>query len=495
MFALRRIIKNKGMKKITINLVLIFSASLAYSQAVTFNYTGAMQSYTVPACATQITIDVKGGQGNWSVNGTNNGGKGGRVTGSMAVVGGQVLQIYVGGGGQITVNGGWPNGGAGGPSQAQAQWAPSPPCPQAQGGSGGGSSDIRIAPYAFANAVAIAGGGGGSGGDRIAGCGPGTGGGGGGGYYGGGGGGGYSGTPGTGGTQAAGGIAGTSPGCAIFGGGPGNNGVLGGGGLGGFAPGNNQAGPNTGCLGGCGGTLTGGTGVDCTGDNCPGLWSGGSGGGGSNHVTAAIIGPVQTACFQSGNGQVIITPNCALPIQLLNFNAEYVETSGTVQLRWSTGSETNNKLFTVEKSADGNKWQTVAIVPGAGNSSIALNYSAVDETPYAGLSYYRLGQTDFDGSETYSQIEPITIIANYELNLFPNPTKGDITLSYSTESTNPVNVMITDISGRVVMSYIESAVQLGSNNFKVHTSQLSKGMYYMKLSNAKKTFNLKFVVE
>ncbi len=287
---------------------MVIGCGLASAQTVTFNYTGAVQTYTVPCGVTQLTVDVRGAQGEGNPDGTSLGGLGGRITGTMTVVPCQVLDIYVGGGGNLSVPGGFNGGGNGGLSyQDWPMWSPNPACPTADGGGGGGASDIRNAPYGLANRLVVGGGGGGTGGDRMYFCGPGAGGGGGGGYYGGGGGGGYSGLPGTGGSQVSGGIGGTSPGCAIFGGLAGFNGALGIGGVGGGAPGNNQAGSAPGCQGGAGGTLTGATGINCTGGGCPGTWSGGSGGGGSNFA-GTLTGVVQTQGFQTGNGQIIITP-------------------------------------------------------------------------------------------------------------------------------------------------------------------------------------------
>ena len=296
------------MKKKYLTLLFLLLSGYAYLFGqTTFNYTGAVQFYTVPCGVTQLIVDVKGAQGNINANGINLGGKGGEVQGTMTVVPCEILQIYVGGGGTQDTNGGWNGGGNAGVSDAQAQWAPAPRCPSADAGGGGGASDIRTAPYSLADRQVVGGGGGGTGGDRMVGCGPGAGGGGGAGYYGGGGGGGYSGLPGVGGSQVAGGAGGLSPGCSIFGGQAGSAGGFGFGGWGGFAPGNNQAGSAPGCQGGDGGTLVGATGVNCTTGGCPGTWSGGSGGGGSNWQ-GTLTAVFQTQGVQTGNGIITITP-------------------------------------------------------------------------------------------------------------------------------------------------------------------------------------------
>lgn len=281
------------------------------SQTVTFNYTGAMQQYVVPAGCTVICFTVSGAQGMGNAQSSMLGGLGGRVMGSMNVVPGQVLEIWVGQGGIVSNLGGFNGGGNGGVITTNC-------CPASHGGGGGGASDIRVAPYGLPNRVVVAGGGGGTGGNRVVGCAPGCGGGGGGGYYGGGGGGAYGGSPGFGGTQVGGGAGGASCcGCPLAPQ-PGAAGVLGVGGAGGNMNGcNNQAGNNPGCAGGAGGAAIGGQGPNCTGGTgCPSTWAGASGGGGSNYAGPAVITPTSLAGVQAGHGQIVIVPNCCTAAQL-----------------------------------------------------------------------------------------------------------------------------------------------------------------------------------
>ncbi len=127
----------------------------------TFNYTGSLQTWTVPAGVFSLAFDVRGAQG--GTNTWNNGGKGGKVTGTLAVTPGQTLNIYVG---QQPGSGGcctniWGPGGYNGGGQGHA-WSGGD---QARGG--GGASDIRIGGTNLNNRVVVAGGGGGAGGQAC----------------------------------------------------------------------------------------------------------------------------------------------------------------------------------------------------------------------------------------------------------------------------------------------------------------------------------------
>jgi hypothetical protein len=93
-----------------------------------------------------------------------------------------------------------------------------------------------------------------------------------------------------------------------------------------------------------------------------------------------------------------------LSIELVFFYARPDKDKRKVKLEWQTASEVNNDFFTIEKSLNGTDWEIVKKVDGAGNSGKLLNYSAYDYSPYAGVSYYRLKQTDYDGGYTISGI-------------------------------------------------------------------------------------------
>ena len=85
---------------------------------------------------------------------------------------------------------------------------------------------------------------------------------------------------------------------------------------------------------------------------------------------------------------------------LVSFNA--YPHADEVNVIWSTATEINSDYFTIERSADGITYENIISLPGAGNSSNMLYYSATDHYPLSGLSFYRLKETDVDGSLTYS---------------------------------------------------------------------------------------------
>lgn len=269
-------------------LPLFLVVGPVHSTTVSFSYTGSMQQFVVPNLVTSITVNAWGAQGQFNQGGVA-GGLGGFVTGDLAVNAGDLLFIFVGGGGTINSLGGWNGGGNAGTSSV------APPL----GGGGGGATDIRLNGTDLADRVVVAAGGGGAGGNRVAGVGRGTGGGGGGGYYGGGGGAAWpfnSAVVATGGSQTTGGLGGISNWSSVIG----NNGSAGGWGYGG-AGGNeiesNQAGNNTGAAGAAGGGLVGQNGAYAS------NFTGQSGAGGSSFYDNDLFSNESTTLgLRTGNG-------------------------------------------------------------------------------------------------------------------------------------------------------------------------------------------------
>lgn len=112
----------------------------------------------------------------------------------------------------------------------------------------------------------------------------------------------------------------------------------------------------------------------------------------------------------------------SLPVELLAFRGAATETG--IRLSWSTATERNNDYFTLERSADGITFEALARVNGAAFSQTLRTYEHFDDTPLPGLNYYRLRQTDLDGSEAMLGILAVPF-EETAIRVFPNPASGD----------------------------------------------------------------------
>jgi hypothetical protein len=178
----------------------------------------------------------------------------------------------------------------------------------------------------------------------------------------------------------------------------------------------------------------------------------------------------------------------ALPIELVSFNA--VPHRDAVRLEWETLSERNNDFFTVERSLDGESWSEVAFVKGAGSSSSKQKYSAYDEAPVNGFSYYRLRQTDFDGAFKYSAVQRVELQGIVNLNVSPNPSGGAYTISVS-EDISSAQVRVLDVLGRPVPFTMTRQI----NSMSVEPHGVAAGIYFIHIAAPSWTRTVRVVRE
>lgn len=188
--------------------------------------------------------------------------------------------------------------------------------------------------------------------------------------------------------------------------------------------------------------------------------------------------------FTIGTISVSTTP---LPIELNYFSAKPIRNS-LVAFNWQTATEINNDYFTIERSENGDFWEELHDVDGAGNSIQLIDYESVDYEPYSGISYYRLKQTDFNGLASYSGIRTVNLdrLIKNTLEVYPNPTISDITIIG--EESELDEIKIYNSLGEDVTKLVE--VKENTLRFKrLDLSQLSSGMYYVKTNlNTVKVF-------
>ncbi|MFN5032730.1 MAG: T9SS type A sorting domain-containing protein, partial [Flavobacteriia bacterium] len=166
----------------------------------------------------------------------------------------------------------------------------------------------------------------------------------------------------------------------------------------------------------------------------------------------------------------------ALPVELIQFSGEKVDEDNL--LTWKTATEHNNDYFTLERSADGFIFEAIATIAAAGNSTTEKLYSQFDIDPFRGVSYYRLKQTDINGSFSYSNT--ISLSRDYMESsvseLFPNPTSTDVNFEFNAQKATDIEVHLLDNSGRLVNKYMYHAVA-GKNTMSLDLNNVSRGLY------------------
>lgn len=193
-----------------------------------------------------------------------------------------------------------------------------------------------------------------------------------------------------------------------------------------------------------------------------------------------------------GNSNGGVSP---LPVVLTSFGAECH--GAEVAVKWTTATEINNAYFTVSRSADAVNWEPFAVTQGAGGSNQVLSYTAVDQRPLPGTSYYRLHQTDFDGTSEY--FSPVSVACGNQagqntVSVYPNPAESEFNLSIHTDTKDSkAYIEIIDITGKTV-SARTVAVSPGETNVQFERNGLAAGTYFVRVRTAGTEFGTQKVI-
>lgn len=146
----------------------------------------------------------------------------------------------------------------------------------------------------------------------------------------------------------------------------------------------------------------------------------------------------------------MFTVDAALPIELSDFIATATR-DGRIRLQWTTASEINNDFFTVEHAAPQTEFNELFDVPGAGMSTRKIDYEKIHENPNPGINYYRLKQTDFDGTFSYSKV--VSASVNKVTSVYPNPIKDKWTIEFGDGGADSKFLEILNLTGQKIAQY------------------------------------------
>jgi len=195
--------------------------------------------------------------------------------------------------------------------------------------------------------------------------------------------------------------------------------------------------------------------------------------------TSTTVGPVQ--CTK-------------LPIELLSCGGE-VEQNGNT-LKWVTATEIENDYFTIERAAENNlnMFEYLTTIQGAGTTGDQKSYQFTDRAAPSGISYYRVSQTDFDGT---TEIVCVTELqrGEHQLNIngiIPNPAIDQVELYISNGNNQEIEVNLIDAIGQILHNQvIISEKELVQT--KINVSDYARGIYFVQLISGDQSVTKKFI--
>ncbi len=195
-------------------------------------------------------------------------------------------------------------------------------------------------------------------------------------------------------------------------------------------------------------------------------------------------------------------------VELLGFSVNGNEDG--VLLNWKLDNPESAATFDLYRQ-DGVLVESMVIGNGDRDSGTPLNatplaggrseYSFLDTDVADGGDYlYYLKATDADGEGyLFGPVElHYTVEQNLTLSLdnaYPNPTAGDVALSFSLAADNQaVSLAVYDLSGRLVETILENTLAAGRYTVHWDASATPAGVYFYRLSTAEESLTHRLVI-
>jgi len=197
------------------------------------------------------------------------------------------------------------------------------------------------------------------------------------------------------------------------------------------------------------------------------------------------IGGVSDAILMFALAQKMAAPCASLPVDFIDFSA--VKNGSHVDLKWSTASEVNSKMFYIQRAKDGKVFEEIGSVDAAHASNAVLTYSYHDEFAPIGKVYYRLKQVDVDGTETYSAIALVEDKPVFQVDVYPNPS-ADHFNGFVNSNQDQVLLTVYDMQGNEELSFFKP-----TNQAFEFGEMLSPGMYILEVQDADQVHRVKLI--
>lgn len=170
--------------------------------------------------------------------------------------------------------------------------------------------------------------------------------------------------------------------------------------------------------------------------------------------------------------------DCSLmPLKIISYDLLTNKDESIIN-QWQTANETNVKLFNIERSFDGNIFESVGTI--VAQNKLKNIYTFSDNIQHilnpSQVFYYRIESLDNDGYKYYSSVKKLVIESNDEFfSVYPNPVADNLFIRNQKFTSNG-EAVILDICGIPKLKVV-----LDKQLNKISLRGLSKGYYLLQL--------------
>jgi endonuclease I len=186
----------------------------------------------------------------------------------------------------------------------------------------------------------------------------------------------------------------------------------------------------------------------------------------------------------------------SLPVSFKSFAVEAIGEQN-ILLKWETANELNNASFTIQRSTDAITWVDLGKVKGAGTSYQLKRYQWMDDISQqtSSMFIYRLKQTDFDGTFTYSEMRSIQREGNQNpitIKVLANPFTENLQLNIKGMSEQG-SYSLFSLTGSLYENNFIQPSPNQSNTVIIDTRLYPPGLYILQLQLEGKQYNYRVV--
>jgi len=188
-----------------------------------------------------------------------------------------------------------------------------------------------------------------------------------------------------------------------------------------------------------------------------------------------------------------------LPTELTLFTGQWEGLDAL--LEWRAESEGNMIGYVLERSLNGNDFDSLTFVEAVGGLAQVNAYEFLDQTvrnQEEDLFHYRLRMLDLDGSVSYSNVVILKrdrLTEEEYLTLYPNPVGqgNSFNFQYYVTQDRSVQIDVFDVVGKRIFSTSEQFTK-GLNERSLPTNRLAIGTYYIRFQTTQGNLVRKLLV-
>lgn len=196
-----------------------------------------------------------------------------------------------------------------------------------------------------------------------------------------------------------------------------------------------------------------------------------------NRIVICLLG-ISMVPLQALTQQVTPLQIGPLPISWISFSAQ---TNGnTVLLQWTTSQDGKVAAYTIDRSGDGQTWDSIGseeiISESAGNQSVSFT----DALPLNGTDYYRIKRISADDFVQYSAVAQVQFSQTRSYVVAPNPVVSNLNIWMLAGHGGALKVQLLSVDGRVIRE-LDTQTQSGQQNLQVGVDGISSGLYFVNI--------------